>query len=143
MQARTPFASHSWEPRFAVEHHEEAALAPAIALWRLGNYSRPWDFDDGIRSVARLPTAIFIGHPRWDSSVRPPYVTLDAPIAIDDLPRAIMTWLADVTYPTEPNFDGGEGRGFTVYWVYAACKEADSAAGGSLVVLPKWIEIHK
>ncbi|HEY1814369.1 MAG TPA: hypothetical protein VGG74_18585 [Kofleriaceae bacterium] len=60
---------------------------------------------------------------------------------IADIPRALMSWLQTATYPEQPNCDGDEARGFTVFGGYFGSEETESY--GSLVVLPKWIEIHK
>ncbi len=49
-------------------------------------------------------------------------------------------WLQTATYPEMPRLDD-EARGFCIYWSHFRCEEA--AAYGALVVLPKWIEVHK
>lgn len=137
--SRSPFSSPSWEPRFVVEHHDDEPLRHAVELWRLCN---TW-FPPGalIRYVAREPTRLQIAHPDssrpWDA----PWTTLDQPIVAAEVPALVHQWLKTATYPEQPWFEGGEARGYCVYWAYYDSE--DEAAYRPLVVLPKWFEIHK
>ena len=135
---RSPFSSSSWEPRFVIEHYRDEPLRHAVELWRLCNFG--FYPDEIIRHVACEPTRLQIAHP-GSSAMSEPWVALDPPIAAADVPALIRSWLDTATYPKQPSFDGDEGRGYCVYWAYWLSEEW--GAYRSLVVIPKWIEIHK
>jgi len=137
--SHSPLVSPSWEPRFVVEHHDAEPLRHAVELWRLCN---TW-FPPGapIRYVAREPTRLQIAHPDSSHLPAPPWTTLESPIVAADVPALVHAWLQTAAYPEAPWFDGGEARGYCVYWAYFGSD--DPAAYRSLVVLPKWFEIHK
>jgi len=132
MTPRSPFGSHSWEPRFVIEHYWEGALSAAIELWSMTEFGYP----PPLVFATRRPDHMIIARDRYKARDDEP-----EPLAISDIPRAIRTWLQTATYPEQPNFDGDEARGFTVFGAHWQCEESD--AYGSLVVLPKWLEIHK
>lgn len=134
---RSPFSSMSWEPRFVVEHYEDEPLRHAVELWRLSNPG--WHPDALIRYVSREPTCLQIAHP--DDHGGPEWTTLDTPVVAADVPGLVRAWLKTAAYPKEPWFDGGEARGYCVYWAYFRSEEGGDYR--SLVVLPKWFEIHK
>ena len=138
----SPFASPSWEPRFAVEHYSEAALQSAVALWGqcIGTNHKPGS-DELVRYATRHPDHLLVEHPgSWHPGALD---ALPEPIPLASLAGWIRSWwLSTATYPAEPNFDGSEARGFCVFWAHYNCEEVKGSAG-ALVVLPKWIEIHK
>jgi hypothetical protein len=137
--SRSPYSSHSWEPRFVVEHHAAEPLRHAVELWRLCN---SWFLPSAqIHYVAREPTRLQIAHPDSSRHMSAPWSALEQPIVAADVPALVLAWLETATYPEEPWFDGGEARGYCVYWAYYGSD--DAAAYRSLVVLPKWFEIHK
>ena len=134
------FASHSWEPRFVVEHYDFKVLQAAIELWTTYSHDGRGD----IRRVARYDNCLLIGHPgRNHGDHREPWETLVEPIAIASLALWIRTWLDTATYPKMPWFDGDEGAGFTIFGNYYQCVELPRGHDSALIVVPKWIEIHK
>ena len=137
--SRSPFASHSWEPRFVIEHYDADSVRHAVELWRLCNTWFPPTAQ--IRYVAREPTRLQIAHPDASRPFHAPWTALEQPITAADVPPLVHAWLKTATYPEAPWFDGGEARGYCVYWAYYGSE--DEAAYRSLVVLPKWFEIHK
>lgn len=143
-QPRPPITSHSWEPRFAIEHYDPAALRNAVELWWLCDLGMRFVPDDPVTHVARGPNWLLVGHPRdRDPFPRDFWERLAQPVDQPDLPKWIDAWLETATYPDKPWFDGGEAKGFSVYWGHYDCTEVHHVAYGALVVLPKWFEIHK
>lgn len=143
---RSPFASHSWEPRFVIEHYRESALRAALELWRNCGGDSGWSMQGVVTQVSRSPEAFVIARPgaQFVSKFSP----LSEPLELQALPAWIGSWLhgpfdepGEALLPPEPSFDGHGARRFCVFWSHFRCEEAD--AYGSLVVLPKWIEIHK
>lgn len=134
------FATHSWEPRFVVEHYDTKVLQAAIDLWTTYSYNGRGD----IKRVARYDNCLLIGHPgRDDDNPGEPWETLGEPIAIASLAEWIRTWLDTATYPKMPSFDGCEGAGFTIFGNYYRCVEVPRGHDSAVIVVPKWIEIHK
>lgn len=142
---RPPITSASWEPRFAIEHYVGDALRNAIELWWLSDLGVRFVPDDPIRHVARSDSWLCIGHPaKRDPFPRELWEALPEPVEQRDLPAWIAAWLrTDAKYPERPWFDGGEARGFSVFWGHYGCEEIEDHGYGALVVLPKWFEIHK
>jgi hypothetical protein len=139
---RSPFASSSWEPRFVIEHFDNASLGHAVELWRrCSELELSFPADASIRYVAREPACLRVAHPHAHASTRAPWTALERPIVAADVPALVRTWLETATYPEEPWFDGGEARGYCVYWSYFGSEDGDD--GRALVVIPKWFEIHK
>lgn len=142
---RSPFASTSFEPRFVVSHGDERALGPAIELWLLSaavEHGAP--AERAVRHVMRRDDHLCIAYPRTTSVERwRGWETLDPPVALADLPRWIAAWLRTANYPKQPWFDGGERKGFTVFWAHYGCEEAPHVDGGALIVMTEWLEIHK
>lgn len=138
---RSPFASESWEPRFVVEHFDDRALRAAIDLWMFSSYGR--QRAPGLTHVACRGDYLLVAHPDLGPGRQDPWEVLEPPIEIDALAAWIRTWLTTATYPKRPNFDGDEGQGFCVFWCHYQCAELARRSMGPLVVMPKWIEIHK
>lgn len=137
---RSPFASESWEPRFVVEHYDVGALAHAVELWRVCNFA--FGAAARIRYVAREPTWMQVAHPDAHLPlVRPPWVELEQPVVAADVAGLVQRWLDTATYPEQPWFDGVEAKGYCAYWAYFGSRDFGSYR--SLVVIPKWFEIHK
>jgi hypothetical protein len=137
---RSPFASSSWEPRFVVEHYDDESLGHAVELWRRCSLHFPAGAP--IRYVAREPTCLQVAHPGSSFPVpRAPWEELEQPVVVADVPALVRAWLETATYPDAPSFDGAEAKGYCVYWAYFLSEEAGRYR--SLVVLPKWFEIHK
>jgi hypothetical protein len=134
----SPFASQSWEPRFVVEHYNEAALHSAIELWASMWHIGFATLDSTVRHVTMRPDCLLVEHPNARDHAGEP---LPEPVALRELTPWIMAWLHTATYPDQPWFDGGEQKGFCVFWAHYQC--AESGAYGSLVVIPKWFELHK
>lgn len=139
---RSPFAEASFEPRFVVEHYVSEAVRAAVELWWLcssaeygaGWRATSWLFRGADRFQARHPRA---GRPYSEG-----WEELAEPMTTEQLTEAILSWRDGATYPEQPNFDGSEAKGFTLFWAhYGYLGQRDS--GGGLIVLPKWIEIHK
>ena len=131
--SQSPFASPSWEPRFAVDHSSEAAMRNVVDLWALSTnlYSL-----DAITHATAEPARLVLAHPRHARGE-----PLAKPIALPALAAYIMAWLATATYPARPNFDGSERRGFSAFVNYYGSGLDGSYDG--LIVEPKWFEIHK
>jgi hypothetical protein len=140
---RSPFASPSWEPRFVVEHYHPEAMAAAIRLWLLCASWLPAP-DPRVSYVARQDTVLHVAHPadrHRSSSLE--WSALPEPLDLAGLVPVVLDWLRQALYPPKPWFDGGERAGFCVFWGHYGCEEVAPAVQGSLVVLPKWFEIHK
>ncbi|CAN5909916.1 hypothetical protein BH11MYX3_BH11MYX3_42290 [soil metagenome] len=134
---RFPFASASWEPRFAIEHHLEPAIEAAVKLWCLCAKEFRFGADDLVTHWTPAVDHLLIARPGDTVG----HQALPAPVAVRALAPRISAWLATAMYPELPHLDD-EAPGFCIYWSHYRCEEA-GAAYGDLVVLPKWIEIHK
>lgn len=139
---RSPFASESWEPRFVIEHHDARALRAAIELWMISLYGirRP---PGVVTHVARHSSYLLVGHPSQRPGHEDLWEELAPPIEVGALAAWIGTWLTTATYPKRPRFDGDEQQGFCVFWRHYLCAELERGSMGQLVVMPKWIELHK
>ena len=136
---QSPFSTSSWEPRFVVEHYDDQSLHHAVELWR--SCSSPefrFPADALIRSIKCEPTWLRLGHPRDSSSA---WDALPAPVVAASVPSLVRDWLETATYPATPSFDGAAAKGYSVFGTYFGSPRG--SFGGSLVVLPKWFEIHK
>jgi hypothetical protein len=131
---RSPFALESWEPRFVVENFRADALRCAIELWTISELRAHPPFTHVMRHADHLLVAC--SRDRDNGAWEP----LPQPLAIDELASWILAWLKTATYPAMPNLDD-EAPGFTVFWAHYQCVESGNY--GSLVVIPKWIELHK
>ena len=144
----SPFATPSFEPRFAIDGSTPEMLEHALRLHVLCNNATGAAYVEGkgvFRGFhsggRRLAVAAslhgFPGDPRgpaWEPAFR----DLDRGQALD----AIRSWLREAAgYPETPWFDGGEARGFRLYHVPYG--ELDLGPYGFMVVEPKWIEVHK
>lgn len=140
----SPFRSESWEPRFVVEHYRNEALSLGIALWRSSAAIEFGATTHPVRFVAQSESVLRIAYPASDREHHHGWKRLDTPLPLDQLDTWIVDWLKTATYPDTPWFDGGEARGFCMFWAHFGCEEnAPFHTHGELVVLPKWFEIHK
>lgn len=140
----TPFASPSWEPRFALDFPTSPpALAMALRL-HVGCRSGEWDWREGeavfygfrLQPDRAVVAVVFHGPPRAPDETAP----LFAGVTLEVAAAALADWLtSEAVYPARPWFDGDEERGFQAWHV----PYGDPGPYGFLVVEPKWFEVHK
>lgn len=143
----TPFAQHSWEPRFAFDGRTteldliQLGLSCCLAM----DPFRAQKTDRRFIAFAVSTTRLAVAAPDFDrpDSLNDTPRFADTPIG--DAARSIQAWLEnEAEYPQRPWFDGGESRGFQMFHVpwcreYKAYKEFF----GYALIEPKWYEIHK
>lgn len=129
----SPFRFASYEPRFAIEHHDPRALRHAVELWQDLTFRR-----GPVTHAATYPSALLLTGGEHPGPFHP-WRRVDAPDVVD----YVTTWLATATVDEpQPNFDGAEAKGFCAFWGYFNGAELDHGYG-AFVVTTKWIEIHK
>ncbi|MEL6177881.1 MAG: hypothetical protein AAFS10_02960 [Myxococcota bacterium] len=144
---RTPFATYSWEERFAIDgfDHEEALLTIALKL-HLHCHGRRRVTEDalvfsGYREGGRrlAISAPLYGSP-WPLTQEPWEMMFEEQTLSATVQHAVR-WLGEeADYPDRPWFDGGEAMGFQVYDVPWG---QEIGPCGFMVLEPKWFEIHK
>lgn len=142
------FASLSWEPRFAVDGTTDALIQEALQLHAALRHKelapeRVW-FD----GVVASPSRIIVRARRADHSLAdPPWELRNATwrfvgLALGPAVADVARWLdSEALFPPSPWFDGGEARGFQAWQV--AHGMAGVGPVNTLVLEPKWFEIHK
>ena len=143
----TPFAQHSWEPRFAFDGRSrdidliQTGLSCALVMDPFHAHKTDRRFIAYSVSSTRLAIKASNYHSQHPLSE----TTQFADASIEDAARAISTWLESKTvYPDRPWFDGGESRGFQMFHVpYCSQYSAYKGYFGYTLVEPKWFEVHK
>ncbi len=138
----TPFASPSWEPRFALDGRIDHLIAKGLELYLHCDDGLFRNETSTLRAFVAGPTrlvvsagsggGLFAGDPGGYFDANP----------LPEAARLIAHWLThEAVYPERPWFDGGEAKGFQMYHV--PWNQEPARFYGCLLVEPKWIEIHK
>lgn len=146
---RTPFAEHSWEPRFAIDawlnQGEAIELGLRCCLTAYPFYCCNFPSDPRYFGFLIFPTRFAVAPvgTREPSLYQVPSCFEN--FSLEEAVNFIVNWLSnDAEYPEMPWFDGGERKGFQMYHVpYMGKDEELNLFRGFTLIEPKWFEVHK
>jgi hypothetical protein len=139
----TPFCVPSWEGRFAVDWDKIEFSAIVTAL-NLALVMRSVPLNSASLNVYRLTESRSVLGVVGTAN-RFEFLGVEpeaARLSIQEAAEFLHAWLdREAVYPPKPWFDGGEARGFQMFDVPYRAHPHELC--GTLVIEPKWFEIHK